>query len=154
MSDFLQQVFGQINLLYKSLGNDAHAPAVYVAGGETASSVGGAPVSATNRLPVGVLLSEIHASAQVLTISDTSAASAALPAGTVAVRVQKTSGVGVRWRVVASGGAAITNAQGGVLMPDVVGLVDVPAAPGQVVQFIRMAGDTGTGSFAVTPLGV
>ena len=152
-TDFKQEVFGQIDLLYKHIGGSTHAPAVALVGGaELAAS--GAPVSQANPLPVAVLLREIG-TAQVLTIDSAAAAkTTALPEGTVAVRIQKSATVGVRWRVAAAAAADIATSEGGVLLPDLTGFVDVPAAVGQVVQVVRMSGDTGAGVFAVTPLGV
>ncbi len=41
MSDFTQQVFGQINLVYKDLGDGTHAPVVALAGEADVSSATG-----------------------------------------------------------------------------------------------------------------
>lgn len=151
-SDHKQEVFGLIDLLYKYIGDNAHAPAVAVVGGvDMAAS--GAPVSPTNRLPVAVLLREIGNAMPIPIDSATATKTTALPAGTVAVRIQKTATVGVRWRVATAAAADITNTQGGLMLPDLTGFVDVPAAAGEVVQVVRMAGDTGSGTFVVTPLG-
>lgn len=116
--------------------------------------IGGQLASPTNRVPVGVLLRPFNDANVILVVNDTAQATAALPAGTIAVRIQKAVGVGVRWRIVSDNSTPITNTQGQVLLPDVVGPIDVPATAGQFLQVVRMQGDTGTGLFAVTPLGV
>lgn len=160
-TDHLQEVFGLIDLLYKHIGAGQHAPAVFLAGGQTATTVGGAPVSSTNRMPILGLLRPVGY-AQVFTINDTVQTSdaQAIAAGTVALRIQKSSGVSVRFRIVeasAINSPAMTASIGQIMLDDVVGFVDIPLPQGVDpttlrVQVIRASGNTGAGLFAFTNL--
>ena len=122
-----------------------------------AAMLGRMPELLWGRVPVAVLLRPFG-DATVMNVTTSVQNSAALPAGTVAVRIQKSSGVSVRFRLAASGSTwnnATTTGQ--VMLDDVVGFVDIPLAAGTnptttVVQMVRADGNTGTGQFAFTPL--
>jgi hypothetical protein len=148
--DVLEKFFDGRLRRYRRMPDGTHA--------EVVSSV-----AAPGRTPVITLLRPVG-DAQLFTINtsvQTSAANA-IAAGTVALRIQKSAGVAVRFRIVqATGGAEPTWADpsntGQILLDDIVGLVDV-FLPTDVdvttlrVQVIRAAGNTGTGQFAFTRL--
>ncbi len=143
--DFLQQVFGQISLLYKSIGNGAHAPAVYVSGGAVDASVGGAPVSTSNPMPIEVLGTPTVARQIAVT---TSSASQALTAACRRVSIRAR---GCDMRYVVGTGAQTANATTSHFIAQDERL-DIAVPAGATLAAIRESAATANGSLAVTEL--